>query len=198
MKKHQNKEACVKDALVTQLNFHRDVLGSKGNRELFQQSTKGKLFSVDELTDNLRTVLLLNPEADETISEPKKTTLTYKNLENIQSVVQENKQLLSAKMSSSRNKIIIEQQKQKLPALISNPEKLVGKRIKHKCMTDTREIEWYHGSVVGIHKGKVQGVEMEMINGIKTEYDVKYDDDDEIWFFDLLKDLSKGDLMILN
>jgi hypothetical protein len=39
--KVDKKENCIKDAIITQLNFRRSVLGSKGQKELFQQSTKG-------------------------------------------------------------------------------------------------------------------------------------------------------------
>ena len=38
-------EKVYREALVTQLNFRKSVLGSKGPKDLFQQQLKGKVYS---------------------------------------------------------------------------------------------------------------------------------------------------------
>ena len=49
--KVDNKEKCIKDAIITQLNFRRSVLGSKDQKELFQQSTKVTQYTLEQLRE---------------------------------------------------------------------------------------------------------------------------------------------------
>jgi hypothetical protein len=70
------------------------------------------------------------------------------------------------------------------------PHTLIGKKFKHKCRDpESGVVEWYQGIVKDIKK---QNMDIS-----KTEYFVKYDDDDDLWFFPLLKDMEKGDLILM-
>ena len=67
---------------------------------------------------------------------------------------------------------------------VQMPESLVGKKILHKFEVDGQE-EWFSGCVLGydaqthLHK-------------------VSYDQEEEQYFFNLLEDISVGDLTIIN
>jgi hypothetical protein len=65
------------------------------------------------------------------------------------------------------------------------PHTLIGKKFKHKCRDpESGTVEWYQGIVKDIKKQNV--------DTSKTEYFVKYDDDDDdLCFFPLLKDMEK-------
>ena len=47
-------------AVLTQIKFHKSILKSKGPRELFTESIKGRKRSLDELIQNFNTILQLN------------------------------------------------------------------------------------------------------------------------------------------
>ena len=63
-----------------------------------------------------------------------------------------------------------------------NPELLVGKKIKH-CFQVGEELVWYTGTVLSM-------------NPETMEFEVQYDDDD-VFLFTLLDDISSGDLVSL-
>uniref|UniRef100_A0A1X7UAB5 Uncharacterized protein n=1 Tax=Amphimedon queenslandica TaxID=400682 RepID=A0A1X7UAB5_AMPQE len=64
-----------------------------------------------------------------------------------------------------------------------NPELLVGKKIKH-CFEVGEELVWYTGTVLSM-------------NPETMEFEVQYDDEDNVCFFTLLDDISSGDLVLL-
>ena len=75
-----------------------------------------------------------------------------------------------------------------MPIYIESPEKLVGKHIQHKCV-DGNTVVWFGGTVTGIKTVKPDPV--------KTEFNVIYDEEPEAtWFFPLLSDMKKGDLLV--
>ena len=70
------KVACVRDqdlkeAIVTQLQLRKHVLGSTGPRHLFQQQHKGKSFSIPELSANLMEAINLDKDEPDAKQEAK-------------------------------------------------------------------------------------------------------------------------------
>lgn len=65
--------------------------------------------------------------------------------------------------------------------ILLNPQLLVGKKIKQRFVEDGKLV-WYEGTVL-------QLLETE-------EFEVKYDDDDDVYCFSLLDDIKNGDLLI--
>ncbi|CAC5361156.1 unnamed protein product [Mytilus coruscus] len=51
-----------KEALIAQLQFRKRVIKSKGPKELFQQSCKGKQYSIQQLESNLNEVIEFNKQ----------------------------------------------------------------------------------------------------------------------------------------
>ena len=184
-------------ALKTQIQFQKNVLKSKGDKQLFQMSEikneKRVQFDNKRLTENLKKIIELNPPEVDT-DENTTSEISHIIPENVRTTaVNELKSKLVDKLKESRMKRIIDAQKTKLPAFLQAPEKLTGCKIKHKCFVDAAKTSsmWYDAEVLGIKKAHV--------NPIKTEYLVKYDeddDDDDQWFFPLLTDLKNGDLII--
>ena len=62
-----------------------------------------------------------------------------------------------------------------------DPSDLVGKRILHKFIVDGDKEKWFHGEILDFD-GKV--------------HSVVYEDSSEKFHFNLLEDLSVGDLII--
>lgn len=61
-------------------------------------------------------------------------------------------------------------------------------KISQKC-SENNTIQWFDAKVISIKTIKA--------DAIKTEYNIRYDDcPDDIWFFPLLMDLKKGDLLV--
>jgi hypothetical protein len=62
-----------------------------------------------------------------------------------------------------------------LPMFHEQPDTLIGKEFKHQCRDpEYVVVEWYQGIVTVIKKKNV--------DTSKTEYFVKYDEDDDLWF----------------
>ncbi|KAK3107464.1 hypothetical protein FSP39_015176 [Pinctada imbricata] len=175
-----------KEALITQLQFRKSVLHCKGPREKFQQSLKGRPFTVEELEDNLKSIILLNLEA-EMEDEPH---IVYHDISDAKDKVETSKLSLIKKINEGRNKITVQQQARLLPSFIQDPSKLVGKQIKHRCREENSpEVSWYHAIVQGLVKEK----------GKRSIYRVVYEEnEDDAWEFPLLVDFGKGDLIILD
>ena len=70
----------------------------------------------------------------------------------------------------------------KIEEILSYPHLLVGKRIKQRFNVGG-ELIWYDGTVLGRLEG--------------NEYEVMYDEDDDIYRFSLLDDIENGDLEII-
>ena len=70
-----NNDSSKRTALVTQLKFQKFVLGAKtDDKSKFQQQSKGKVFSVEELTENLIHILDFNRAENET--EPSESSIS--------------------------------------------------------------------------------------------------------------------------
>ena len=71
-------------------------------------------------------------------------------------------------------------------AIVKNCESLIGKQIYHKWKDVDGEEKWYKGQVLGL------------VPGTSEWYNVQYDGENEILSLNLLVDIDKGDLEILN
>ena len=71
-------------------------------------------------------------------------------------------------------------------SLAVNCESLIGKQIFHKWQDVDSKEKWYKGQVLSL------------VPGTTDWYNVKYDGEDEILSLNLLVDIDKGDLEILN
>ncbi|XP_003729015.2 uncharacterized protein LOC100888157 [Strongylocentrotus purpuratus] len=180
-----------KAAIYAQLKYHKRVLDSKGNPQLFQKSTHGTEHSEGTLTDNLKTLLELNNiTAADVEGARDQTNLQYHTNEKITTNVRSSKSERMKKISEQRNQIKAKQQQTLLPELLLDPASLVGKKCKQKCREEDGSVEWFTGSVTAISRFKQ--------NVISTEFDMVYDDfPEDTWTFPLLMDLKKGDLIIL-
>ncbi|VDI77284.1 Hypothetical predicted protein [Mytilus galloprovincialis] len=179
----------LREALLVQIKFHKVVLLSKGSKELFQETYNKKKYSNEELQDNLTKILELNDlNDDEQDSVSSECAMSYKSEDQIQESLQSKKNILFSKLSGERLSRQIKQQKESLPYYVENPKDLVGKKISQKC-SENNTIQWFDAQVISIKKLKADTV--------KTEYNIRYDDcPDDVWFFPLLMDLKKGDLLI--
>ncbi|XP_062619841.1 uncharacterized protein LOC134281392 [Saccostrea cucullata] len=173
-----------KDAFTTQLQFRKQVLGSKGPKEKFQLQVKGHQFTVEELEENLIDIITLNEELENEIVEER--SIQYKPLDQVSQNIKLAKEKLVLKLEENRKKIQIDQQKHLLPEYIKKPDLLVGKKIKQKFrLEESREIEWFRGEVLSLERE----------NGRKSRYRVKYEDEDDC-VFTLLIDIEKGDIIV--
>ncbi len=181
MQKHQ------KEALILQLKFHKIVLGVKADKTLFQASAKGTPYSVEKLKENLIQVLGL-----ETTNIPEaKKSLVYRDFEEVQTDLESQKSKLYDSLKAARKKLQNKRQKESLlPKFLDNPELLVGKKVMHQCAEDGI-IDWFVGNVTGIVKSHK--------DVSKTKYSIQYEVEEfkNSWEFSLLKDLQKGDLIVI-
>lgn len=189
-----NKERV--EAIATQLQFHKIMLGANGNKELFQRSTKrdGKshVYSVEELKVNLIQVLSINQiEREEREVEPDlQPALTYRGEEETHARLAEQKRKLSEKLHAARDKRERSKQKVTLQQYLEDPEKLVGLRVEHNCCEEGETTPvWYYGTVLQITKQKP--------NTLLTVFKIRYDVGDT-WEFPLLRDMQIGDLRIVD
>lgn len=175
-------------ALHAQIAFHRDVLKSKGKKELFQKSTKGKIYNAQELERNLCIIITSNniqPEEGAT------KNLEYRGVTEIKELVAQSKKKNLLKLRKQRIRIKVQEQRDKLTLFETDPALLVGCRVKHnvrECAGE--ESQWLDALVTDI-------VEQTGDN-MTTIYSIKYDDvPEEYNQFPLLKDMKNGDLILV-
>lgn len=179
------KKDMLREAIITQLQFRKQVLNSKGPKDKFQQQTKGHQYTVSELENNLKDIIDTNKNQE--TEEVSDNTLKYKSLDEINVNIESAKCKLAKKLEENRQKIKINQQQILLPQYILSPQSLVGKHIKQKFkLPGTREVEWFCGLVTKLDKE----------NGRKSKYFVKYEGEDDECCFPLLIDIDNGDLII--
>ena len=139
------------------------------------------MFTVDELEQNLKSIICINADAE---VENEISCITYNEISDAKDKIERSKIALVKKISEGRNKIKVQQQSDLLPLFIERPSLLVGKKVKHKCREEnSREVSWYRADLRRLLCER----------GRKSEYIVKYDEDE--WEFPLLIDLSNGDLI---
>ncbi len=78
-----------------------------------------------------------------------------------------------------------------LRLFLDSPEHLVGKNVIHQCAEDDI-VDWFVGKITGIVKPHK--------DPSKTKYSIQYEIEEfkNTWEFCLLKDLQKGDLIVIN
>ena len=180
------KDKKVKEAILIQIKFHKNVLKSRGSRELFQGSAKGVKYSITELKENLRCILKLNHGADQEIE--KESGLLYKPLNDMLTEIDAKKSEVFEKLSKTRQKVTVKNSQDNLSKFLKEPDMLVGKSVRHKLKVTSRT-EWFDGVVDSV-KERTEDV-------MKTEYTIRYlESDEEVWFFSLLVDLKNGDLIL--
>lgn len=154
-------------------------------------SGKRVLFSAEQLSKHLLEILELNSFQE---TEPENEGgLTYRSLDDRAKTLSEEKAKLAKKLRDSRRKVLISRSKKLLPQYRENPLLLVGKRVMHNCIEDgSEQAEWFNATVMRLADDVTVGAD--------PEYIIKYDtdDDDDEWTMPLLKDLDKGDLILLN
>ena len=98
--------------------------------------------------------------------------------------------------NNARRKVMITKSKAMLPQFQDNPLLLVEKRVMHNCIEDgSEQAEWFNATVLHLAEDIPDGA-----NAIDAEYIIRYDideDEDEWTNMPLLKDLKKGDLIVL-
>lgn len=165
--------------LHLQLQYHQKVLKSKGDRRVFAKSHRGVLLTIDELKANLIEVISNN------ICDPQ---LECQPAMPDAGAYQALKVMLIQKREKDREGRMIAKEKLKLEQFKEDPGSLVGKRVQHKCLSQ-EGAQWFSGRVRDM-------VEMRD-NIMRVDYNVVYDDYlDEVWTFNLLQDLKKGDLIV--
>ena len=152
---------------------------------------KRVLFSTEQLAKHLLEVLELNSFQE---TEPKNEGgLTYRSSDDRAKTLSEEKAKLAKKLRDARQKALITRSKKMLSQFRENPLLLVGKRVMHNCIEDgSEQAEWFNTTVLRLAEDVTVGAD--------PEYIIKYDtdEDDDEWTMPLLKDLDKGDLILLN
>ncbi|XP_035673217.1 uncharacterized protein LOC118413793 [Branchiostoma floridae] len=199
-----NREQEKLEAVKNQLQFHKKVLNSEGNKELFQMTItrpgRGRhVFSCSEKISHLKEVISknvthstdINSESEEEDEEREYVTLKEPEARTVQGI----HETQNKKLQAETEKREVNRQKLSLPDYLKDPSKLVGCKIRQKFNTkdqDGNKVQtWYTGTVT------------EMMDGAQdpkdTEYLIVYDDEnekDEV--YNLLSDLEKGELIVLN
>jgi hypothetical protein len=178
--------------LLAQLNFYRIILGVECDKKLFcktkVEGSKRINLSSEELYQNLLIVVQANLT-------PNKQSLSNNIVNNLKprtmrdAAVENKKKELMEKIQDARlNKLIEQQKKHSLSKFINNPSDFVGFSIQHRVREeDALKVSWERAQVVQI----------DQLNGRRTTYLVKYDNEpDEVWSFPLLIDFEKGDLIL--
>jgi len=68
--------------------------------------------------------------------------------------------------------------------ILHNPALLVGSRIQHRFALEDGCHAWFNGTV-------------QAFNATSSQHEVLYENEDEIYYYDLTQDLIMGDLIIL-
>ena len=92
------------------------------------------------------------------------------------------KKLPSSELSVNLLKLITVTQQVALEKILKSPNLLVGMEIEHRFEDEDGTQSWYNGIVIGM---------------LNMEYEVIYIGEDTVYQFDLLTDLSSGDLKVI-
>ncbi|ELU05803.1 hypothetical protein CAPTEDRAFT_202500 [Capitella teleta] len=154
VKLNQLDAVAARQALLAQLRFHRDVLHSKGEKMLFNESRHGVVHSLDILESHLREVLELNGDSTEEV-EAAEDVLIYRDLTDVDEDVRQRKSDVIQRLEKGRKRRLATQAKESLPLLEASPSDLVGRRVLHQCSEDGGAPQWYPGVVGPIAKHSV-------------------------------------------
>ena len=181
----------LKSTVLKQIKFHKSVIGAKGPRTLFQEQVKNEKYKPEQLVENLRQILHLNGDEKEM---QEATKLKYRPDEDVRVAMASKKQELLKAIQTGRTSNQVKQQKLGKDEYLLHPEKLVDKRVKHKCKEvrdGVKVVDWFDGHVLSVESmgDSAEG----------TLYNITYDEDPKgnNWVFPLLQDIKKGDLIVL-
>ena len=156
--------------LKLQINFRHYVLAqSHSDSSLFRFSCNRKLFSVDRLKENL--LKLLNGIPHNHYSPPLDENGNTSPDHDISNSTSPSLALDDPADNTSAE------------VILTQPEFLVGKKIRHQFDVNG-ELVWYDGKIL-------------CMNSDTKEFEIKYDGDEDTFWFTLFDDLNAGDLIIL-
>ena len=176
---------------MAQINFHKQVLKSKGPKDLFFQSKtvnkKRITFSEETLLENLKQIVILNPVSEDVSQEENNESEVTPALQrHADLAIEKRKRFIQ--LQEARIKRAIKRSQEQFDNIAKNPELLIGCHIKHRFHDDTDGgLKWYDGIV--------KSVARKHVDPLKVKFWIDYNED-EMSDFELLVDLKKGDLII--
>lgn len=180
----ESNDVAVAKQLLNQIQYHQIVLQSKGEKKLFQKSSGGKLYTTEQLKDNLLSIIEANPISCGVSVPSTSNEITPTQADRFQAL----KKKLVERRVGERESRKIQKEKEKLHSYISSPANLEGKMINHRCQHEGG-IVWFEAKVLDIVEPRV--------DIMQTEYNIRYTEyTNEVWTFNLLRDLKNGDLII--
>ena len=126
--------------------------------------------------------------------QPQQPSVSYTEPEELEDRFELKKIQLAKKLTDDRKKRAVKNSKEHLEALTASPQLLVGKHVEHSCVSPFGEFQWYKGKVIN----------MDIADGLNTLFTIEYDhatleeDEPETETFELLKDLQRKDLIIVD
>lgn len=175
-----------REALLAQIRFHKVVLGSTGERYLFQESREKRKYTVDDLQRNLLKILETNLSVPQMQAS---SGLAYRSREERQTLVSNCRAKMLFKLKEAERMGKIDQTKSRLEEFSRRPELLVGRRVMHQCREDGN-VDWFPATVSGVKEPREE-------EGTNMMFNIKYDVCDEMWCFPLLKDIKNNDLYLV-
>ena len=165
-----------KDAIITQIKYRKYVLSTKvSDKKLLQLTANRKEFSIQELEENLRAILRdINNE----------TFAVHRSSKYRES--EERKELIDRHVERKRKATSCTAAQKEKERRCDKPD-LVGKRIFHKWVKDDGD-QWIYRNVL-----KAVG----NFNDEECEFEVKYEDEEELLLVKLYEDFKNGDLTII-
>ena len=164
------------DAIIAQIKYRKQVLSTRvTDKKLPQLTVNRKEYSTQELEENLRSIL--RDRYVENSNENRSSKYREK---------EERKELIDTHVERKRKASSCTAGQKEKERREDKPD-LVGKRILHKWVKEDGE-EWIFGDVL-----KAVG----NLNDDKCEFEVKYDDEDEILIVKLYEDCNNGDLSVI-
>ncbi|KAJ8043241.1 hypothetical protein HOLleu_10239 [Holothuria leucospilota] len=178
------------NAIKIQLQFQKKVLKTPAPPNLFFMSEKGIKNSSEKLEANLLAVLHNADLPPPFEGQQRRTQITYNKNEDIERKVEKTKKEFVRKLHEQKQKFLQEKAKLALPHFQKYPDSLIGKHINHKFRNPDGTMEWYPGKVLKIAKP----------NGdpLKIQFEIIYNGYSEPWGFNLLQDLKRGDIILVD
>ena len=165
-----------KEAIIAQIKYRKQVLSTRvTDKKLLQLTVNQKEYSTQELEENLRAIL--RDRYAESITENRSSKYREK---------EERKELIDTHVERKRKASSCTAGQKEKERREDKPD-LVGKRILHKWVKEDGE-EWIFGDVL-----KAVG----NLNDDECEFEVKYDDEEEILIVKLYEDCNNGDLSVI-
>lgn len=178
-------------ALHAQIQFRRKVLGAvHPDKKVFQMSTNGKQFTVQELKANLQKIIAQSELENQTccnivmerdgevakgpvLAEYRDIAKKHMEAQQNQGTGNQKKRKREGTVSKDKRPKRVSLNASDLPIIIL-PEELVGKKVSHHCVGDDGKTSWFRGTVLAMQTGKSQR---------NPDFVVRYDGYDEPYLF---------------